>query len=521
MNNTERVIDLKALCRGILGRWRLLLILALAAALILGGMEGYAQYRAYQKSLTAADNEPENAEATGTSKSEELQMISEILDKRNAYFTGSILSRIDPAQEGFASADMIVRFPQDAQIPEGLDLAEASVSGENAAAGGNAQAAGMTEAGTAAGTGTEAGTGAEAGAGAAQAGTAAGKAAAAGTSDAIGLSLSLNAMSYYTAAATMRSDLTEAAQALGEDPASLRELITVTDSNKTDYMVTIKVVYTTQDGASRILDSLITQIQNSHAQAEEIYGPHTLQIANVNSAVIVDTNMLKWANTRLTEINALANSRKTLDKNISGGTASPKTEQVSRRKMAAAVAGKGITGLLAGLIGGMILIALWLLVRGKVLSGRELNRQFGLYRIACVPARKYENLKGIDKLAASIDAGYYNSTKRGVCMQVADANMRGIMRGSAQVALIGDLPAESMDKVAAELNKAGKANGSGMRYFAVSGAEQTPETVRILDSCDTAVLIARAGSSSYKGVADVLDMADLLDRKAAGSIVFM
>ena len=517
MNNRERIIDLKALCRGILGRWRLLLILALAAALILGGMEGYTQYRAYQKSLTAADTEPENAEATGTSKSEELRMISEILEKRNDYFTGSILSRIDPAQEGFASADMIVRFPQDAVVPEGLDLTEAGADGAATGSAGNAQAAGTTaEAGTAAGTGTEAGAGTDTGAG-----TAAGKAAAANTSDSIGLSLSLNAMSYYTAAATMRSDLTGAAQALGEDPASLRELITVTDSNKTDYMVTIKVVYPTQDGARQILDSLITQIQDSHAQAEEIYGPHTLQIANVNSAVIVDTSMLKWANTRLTEINALANSRKTLDKNISGGTTSPGTEQISKRKMAAAVAGKGAAGLLAGLIGGMILIALWLLVRGKVLSGRELNRQFGLYRIACVPARKYENLKGIDRLAASIDAGYYNSTKRGVCMQVADANMRGIMRGSAQVALIGDLPAEAMDKVAAELNKAGKANGSGMRYFAVSGSEQTPETVRTLDSCDIAVLVARAGTSSYKGAADVLDMADLLDRKAAGSIVFM
>ena len=529
MNNRERIIDLKALCRGILGKWRLLLIFALIGALVMGGLEGYSQYKVYQKSRDQAGTDQEASEEKSASKAEELKLIGDMLDQRNAYFTGSIMSRIDPAKEGMASADLIVRFnvtnagaEGTAQNTEGTAQGTEAQSTEGAAQ--NAQAAQNTE-GTAQNTEAqnaqaEAGTD-EARAQAAEIVLSDGQSVKVYANDTIGLTKSLNALSFYGSYATVRSDLTEAARALNETPESLRELITVTDSNKNDYMVTLKVIYPTQEGARQILDTLIPQLEDLHAEADSIYGAHSFTIANVSSGVVVDANQIKWANSRVTEINALANARKSLDKNIAAGSSSSGAVEISKKDVLTASAKKAVTGLAAGLIGAAVLIALWLLMTGKVLSARELNRQYGLYRIACVPVRKYSALKGIDKLVAGIDAQYYNHTKRDTCMQVADANMQGIMRGSAQIALISDLPLEYIKKVAGELNKAGKANNSGMRYFAVSGAEQTADTVQVIDRCDAAVLVARAGSSTYKGVADVLDMADLLDRKAAGSIVFM
>lgn len=511
MNNRERIIDLKALCRGILGKWRLLLIFALIGALVMGGLEGYSQYKAYQKSRDQAGTDQEASEEKSASKAEELKLIGDMLDQRNAYFTGSIMSRIDPAKEGMASADLIVRF--------NVTNAGAEGTGQNTEGAAQGTEAQSTE-GAAQNAQAEAGTD-EARAQAAEIVLSDGQSVKVYANDTIGLTKSLNALSFYGSYATVRSDLTEAARALNETPESLRELITVTDSNKNDYMVTLKVIYPTQEGARQILDTLIPQLEDLHAEADSIYGAHSFTIANVSSGVVVDANQIKWANSRVTEINALANARKSLDKNIAAGSSSSGAVEISKKDVLTASAKKAVTGLAAGLIGAAVLIALWLLMTGKVLSARELNRQYGLYRIACVPVRKYSALKGIDKLVAGIDAQYYNHTKRDTCMQVADANMQGIMRGSAQIALISDLPLEYIKKVAGELNKAGKANNSGMRYFAVSGAEQTADTVQVIDRCDAAVLVARAGSSTYKGVADVLDMADLLDRKAAGSIVFM
>ena len=486
-------------------KWRLLCVIALLCAVVLGGREAYSQYKAYQRGQEASA-QPEAAEdEKGASKAEEMKRINQILDDRNAYFTNSILSKIDPTREGCATADMIVRFD------ETEETAQAAVQAQEAGQAAGAQGE-ETQAAGAQGEAAQ-----TAGAQTAQ-NEAAGSNA---SSDEKEVSLSLNVLNYYKSTAMTRSDLTAVGEALGEDPEMLRELITVSDSNKTDYMMTVKVIYPTQEGAEQILNSLLEQIKADQGKAEELYGPHTLLIANESAATIVDTTMFKWANTRVTEINALVNSRKSLDKNISAGTTAAKVEQIGKRDVVKAAAKSTLIGLFAGLFAAIVLVALWLLISGKVLSGRELNRQFGMYRIACVPGRKYGTLKGLDKLAASIDAEYYNSSKRTTCLQVADANLRGIARGGAQVALVGDLPEEYMDKVAAEMNKAAKANGSGTRYFAVSGSEQAPETAQVISGCDLAVLVACAGRSTYKAEADVLDMAELLDRKAVGSIVFM
>ena len=161
---------------------------------------------------------------------------------------------------------------------------------------------------------------------------------------------------------------------------------------------------------------------------------------------------------------------------------------------------------------------------GVVLSGRELNRQYSLRRIACIPGRKYGSLKGPDKWVASIDSAYYNHPNRATCVQVANANLETLLGAAgrdAQVAMVGDLSDEYLEKAAAEFTKTARAAGSRVRYYAVPLSSQTPEGVEAIRRCDAAVLVAKAGRSTYKGVGDVLDTAELLGRDVAGSVVFV
>ena len=169
----------------------------------------------------------------------------------------------------------------------------------------------------------------------------------------------------------------------------------------------------------------------------------------------------------------------------------------------------------------MVLIVIYLLAAGKVLSGREFNRHFGMKKIACVPGRKFTILKGLDKWAASIDSAYYNHPQRSVCLQVADAGIRAAVRPDAQIALVGDLAPEYLDKLAAEMNKSGASSGLGASYFGIPCMEQTPESVDSIMNCDAAVIVARAEKSCYKDAEDVLDACALLGREVIGSIVLM
>ena len=317
-------------------------------------------------------------------------------------------------------------------------------------------------------------------------------------------------------------DYTEVAAQLGVKPEQITELVTANDSNKSDSMFTIRVIYPTEEGAKAILDSILEQLQATVPQTQELYEAHTFKIANETSGVIADANMVKWANTRASEIISLINSRKTLDKNLSSGTSSASASVVkfSRKEAAIATVKQGAIGFAAGLFGCIVLLALYFIATGKVLSGRELNRQYDLRKIACVPGRKYGSLKGPDKWAASMDAGYYNHPQRSVCLQVADANLSALVRPDAQIAFVSDLPKDYVDKLTAEMNKSGNKE-SRIRYFSIPCLQQTAGSVEALRNCDACVLIAKAGQSTYKGTGDVLDTVNLLGREVVGSIVLM
>ena len=473
MNRRERIIDIKALLRCTLEKWRLLIIAGLICAAVMGGMEGYTQYKAYRKGVEAEAAQAEEAAASAGSqesaslKDQELKMMSDRLEEKNRYYAESILGKIDPANEGFASADLIIS----ARPAQTADQAE-SDSEYNYIR-----------------------------------------------------SREFNILNFYTNAALYRTDLTEAAEALGTRAQLLGELITVTDSNKSDSMITIKVIYPTQEGAKTILDSVVGQVSDLYAEAQRTYGEHTFTIANEVSSTIVDTAMYKWSNNRAAEITALINSRKTLDKNLSSGTTTAKKAvTISKKSAVKAAVKRGAIGLLAGIFGALALVALYLIMTGVVLSGRELNRQYSLRRIACIPGRKYGSLKGPDKWVASIDSAYYNHPNRATCVQVANANLETLLGAAgrdAQVAMVGDLSDEYLEKAAAEFTKTARAAGSRVRYYAVPLSSQTPEGVEAIRRCDAAVLVAKAGRSTYKGVGDVLDTAELLGRDVAGSVVFV
>ena len=484
MYKKERIVDLKALTRCVLEKWKGILVVALIAAVLFGGLKGFSLYKVYKQGQAQAEVEaaPEE-DSQGASKAIEMRRLNRQLDLKNAYFTESIMGDIDPTKEGFASADVIVSIDD--------EMGEAPTQTEEAAQEGAAE--GAAEAGSA-----EMQTGAP-------------------QEYAKTQNREMTILNYYGNSAMYRADLTNVAKQLGTTANKLQELISFKYSTNKNSFITVKVIYPDQEGAKLILDEVLTQLQQMVPEAQAQYGPHTMTIANELSATINDTSMYKWAYNRATEIVQLINSKKTLDKNLSSGT-DVVVEKTSKRDVVKGAVKQAFAGAVGGALACAVLIVLYLLATGRVLSARELNNHFGLQKIACVPGRKFSTLKGLDKLVASIDASYYNHPKRAVCLQVADAGLGILYSRGAQVALVSDLQTEYLDKICAELNKTGSGK---IRYYSVPCAEQTPEAMAAIENCDAAVVVARAERSSYKGVSDVLSALRLLDRDAVGSIVFM
>ena len=451
MHANERVIDIKALMRCLLEKWRFLLLVGVLLGAVLGGKNALDNYNISKQSLAQ-----ETQEETGISKSEELGMISDVLDKKNTYFVKSIRNKIDPFKEGRATADLIVQIQEDA-VESGYAQSRSRVT---------------------------------------------------------------SILNYYKSTIQYRIDYTDAAAKLGVSAEQIPELVSIVDADAEDNMLSVSAIYPTQEGAKIILDTVLEQVRAQKPAVLNGYGTYSLVVANEASAVVVDRELAAWSNENAQNIVALINSQKTLDKNLSGST-SAAARAMSSKEIAVNAFKYGAVGFAGGVAAGLMLLAIYLLAAGKVLSGREFNRHFGLAKIACVPGRKFTALKGPDKWAASIDSAYYNHPQRNVCLQVADASIRSAVRGDAQIALVGDLAQEYLEKLAAEMNKTGFSQGARTRYFAIPCLEQTPESVVSVRNCDAAVIVAKAEISTYKGAGDVLDMVDLLGREVIGSIVLM
>ncbi len=484
MYKKERIVDLKALIRCVLEKWKGILVVALVAALLFGGLKGFELYKVYKQGQAQPEQEaaPEE-DSQGASKAIEMRRINNQLDLKNAYFTESIMGDIDPTKEGFASADVIVTIGDEAV--EAAQPAQTETEDQAAGEGAAEEVAAETQA--------------------------------VPQEYAQVQNREMTILNYYGNSAMYRTDLTNVAQQLGTTANRLYELISFKYSTNKNSFITVKVIYPDQEGAKLILDEVIAQLRQMEPEAQAQYGPHTMTVANELAATINDTGMYKWAYNRATEIVQLINSKKTLDKNLASGN-SVVVEKTSKRDVVKGAVKQACAGAVGGILACVCLIVLYLLATGKVLSARELNNHFGLQKIACVPGRKFSTKKGLDKLVASIDASYYNHPKRAVCLQVADAGLGILFQRGAQVALVSDLQTEYLDKICAELNKSG--NGR-IRYFSVPCAEQTPEAMAAIENCDAAVVVARAERSSYKGVGDVLSILSLLGREAVGSIVFM
>ena len=324
MQNRERVIDLRALLRCVLEKWRLILLAGLVICAVLAGKEGYAQYKLYQEGQQASTEQAPVVNEAGT-KAAELKRINDVIENKNTYFVNSILGKIDPAKEGRATADLVVMTGADMTAEAAVQTPEAPAEGTEAAQ--------ETQTETAAGQETAAEAAQET------------QAAQPAENETDRRMRTTSLVNYYISCVNYRIDYTAVAKELGVDAVLIPELVSVTDSIKDDNMASITVIYPTEEGAVKIRDAILVQVSGLTVQAQEQYGRHTLQIVNEASAVVQDSSLYKWAYTRTSEITSLINNRKTLEKNLSSGVTALSVAKISKRDAAMAAARQGVIGL--------------------------------------------------------------------------------------------------------------------------------------------------------------------------------
>ena len=307
------------------------------------------------------------------------------------------------------------------------------------------------------------------------------------------------------------------------DPRYFNELVSVVNTYQDYAMADIRVVFGDEEGAGKLMDRMMEYLASMHDEAAEVYGEHEIVFSNRSvSTNSLDKSYFTWTNDRLEEINKLTSQRDSLIKKIrtvaKQVTQEETAEFIGRSVMLKACVIYGAAGFIAGLVLFAIFCAIGLILSGKVLSGRELNRQYGLNKLAAVPAAPKKN--PLDKAAGAIDSRYYSSAVSEVSWRIADENIRKAADGRTRIALVSDLNAGTVEQVRKSLEKAAAdAKRSGITYLPLASLNDDPAALSALDSCDAVVLVAKTMTSRYTSLADLFGTVAAYGKELLGSIV--
>ena len=155
-----------------------------------------------------------------------------------------------------------------------------------------------------------------------------------------------------------------------------------------------------------------------------------------------------------------------------------------------------------------------LLMSSKVLSGRDLNSQFGLRKLAALPPKGVESMSGFKKRLARYDIKYASNPDEDKCFEMAGENIRTLLGEDNKVALVGDIASAEIDGVMERLNGL----GANVAFKSVADLSD-PTMLRELEDCKSAILVASPMESKYSSIEELLKTLTDSGKKVLGSIV--
>ena len=434
-------------------RWRSMLAAGLILAVLLAGMKVVKEYRnrgvsnvAQEEYLAAMEMYNASVEAYNNA----IEKFQTKIDAKQKYFNESLLMQIDPHNESVSTASFVARTP-------GLEKAEES---------GDVGSASVINAGNVANA----------------------------CADYI-----MNGISYD-----------KIAKKYGVPEQSIRELVLVT-SDLNHFTSVFKVQARSMDMkmSREIMDLIIKSLEDNRAELTKSLGRYELNMVSRSDEVAVDTALLQ----QQTE---LQNSIATLQKNLQTSQTALKElikPSVASGASMSTIIKHGIKYGVAGMAGGIFLMilvyAVLILLRGKILSNDEIDIAYGLRNLITFPAGN-----GRKKAAFPIDRFVEKLVSDAPDMSVsaaydvlaAKAENLAAGQGMSTVMMVGTIGGTRLSSFTNSLNKHAKKENSPVSYEACSDLEKDASSIRRLRQVDACIVVEEIGESSFREAAEVVEM---------------
>ena len=434
-----------------------MLAAGLILAILLAGMKVMREYS--NRSVSNEAHEEYLAQmamydASVQSYSSAIERFQTKIDAKQNYFNDSVLMQINPHQECVSSVSMVVRTP-------GLENADETKS--NAA---------QTESGS--------------------------------------IVNASNVVHAYNDFIKNGISYESFAQELGVPEQSVRELVLViVDQFHFSSVFQIQARSADMDFSARLMDYILQQIEEKKGAFRDTLGEYELNVVSRNEETVVDTVLLQ-------QQTDLQNTIATMQKNLQ--TSQTALKELIKPTEATGASMKqilkhgikyGVVGMAGGIFLMILLHAIRILMKGRILTDDELNVAYGLRNIITLPAgaARREPRSFIDRFVEKLvsDAPDMSSAAANDVL-IAKVENLSAADEIRKVLLVGTVGGTRLESFANRLSKRAKESGSPITFEASADIDKDAEAVRRLRTADACIVVEEVGETAYRDAAEVIEL---------------
>lgn len=294
----------------------------------------------------------------------------------------------------------------------------------------------------------------------------------------------------------------------------LKELVTI-EPDYDNNMLDITVVGDTEKRASDVMGYIKDSIQSSHGKITEAIGAHDVKIVDESQFVSVDLEL----DQKQTEFSANMDQ---LDTSLRDKTTElmeleePKNNLLSKRSVLKSAIKYAVLGGVLGAFMVVFFICVAFLMSDKLVSEKELKRRYGVMVLGVFRRQnKRKFLPGIDRWLDKLEGTAAREQEDSQAFEVAAANALNYMEGVKEVLLVGTVDAAAMDMIQNGLS--GHLSGTVLTVGGNLGKDA--QAIKKAASCDAVIVVEQRNKSLFGGIEQELDVVRSLGKKVIGCIV--
>ena len=267
----------------------------------------------------------------------------------------------------------------------------------------------------------------------------------------------------------------------------------------------------TKERVEQIVSAIRQVLSDQEALLNQVIGEHSLDVLSQEDRTTINTDFGRMQTTFSNKVDSVTSGIKTNIDKLKALSA-PVNETVSTRKLVLDVLKKALLGLLGGAVAGMGFFAVKTIMQDRVISAGELRSRYCYPVLGAYAAKAQQNKINIH-IMNKLRMPHTNAPEEAV--DLIAANIRYYMKDAEKLLLIGTDKAETLEG----LKKALEARLEGVSIQCAGNVNQNPAAVAALEEEAAIICVERFNHSAHKDISQEMQLLRAFGDRNVGFIL--